>query len=303
MPAAPPAGRPGGYGYLPTAPAGTPVAACRAACRPSRRLRLPADRGTRPGARRTQPAGRARCGRQAWLLACVGHGCGRLRPGRPWLSQAGVAAVRGHGLRRPQVTAVAVVGPGPLRSTGVASGVCGSRLWSTAAGSAGAVAGRRGGHPWARLYPASALCRCPGEARSGGGGTRRHPVGAGLRTLPARTGTGAQRTATSETSASASRAAAVPPSLSAAAPGPAAPEPPPAPSGTGPAAVGARPPSRPRRPRHRRLHRPSKRRPCREAGPSGIRGPRGPTDSHGSPAQALLHHPSPSLPPSPDRTI
>ncbi len=268
---APLPGRPGGYGYPPTAPpAGRPgVTATRrpapwcpaharcAATGPSRRLRLPVGRGTRPGAPRAYPPGRARCGPQAWLLACVGRGRGRPRPGRPGLSQAG-------GL---------------------------------------ACAGPRCGHPRARPCPASSLRGCASEARSGGGWTRRHPAGAGPRTPPARTGTGALRTATSETSASASRAAAVPPSPSAAAPGPATPEPPPAPSGTGPAAVGARPPSRPRRPRHRRLHRPSKRRPCRKAGPPGIRGPRGPTDSHDSAAQALLHHPSPSLPPSPDRTI
>ncbi len=255
-PTAPPAGRPGVTATRRPTPWCPAHARC-AATGPSRRLRLPVGRGTRPGAARTYPAGRARCGPQAWLLACVGHGHGRPRPGRPGLSQAGVLP----------------------------------------------CAGPRCGHPRARPCPASSLRGCASEARSRGGWTRRHPAGAGPRTPPARTGTGALRAATSETSASASRAAAVPPSPSAAAPGPATPEPPPAPSGTGPAAVGARPPSRPRRPRHRRLHRPSKRRPCRKAGPPGSRGPRGPTDSHDSAAQALLHHPSPSLPPSPDRTI
>ncbi len=274
-------------------PAGT------AACRPRRRLavpalRLPADRAAdRPSQRYGYPQADP-----------VVPGPCPLRRHRPVPAATAARRPRHPARRRADVPR----GPGPPRSTGVASGMCGRgrpRPGRPGLSQAGVLpcTGPRCGHPRARPCPASSLRGCPSEARSGEGGRGGTPVGAGLRTPPARTGTGALRTATSETSASASRAAAVPPSPSAAAPGPATPEPPPAPSGTGPAAVGARPPSRPRRPRHRRLHRPSKPRPCRNAGPPGIRGPRGPTDSHDSPAQALLHHPSPSLPPSPDRTI
>ncbi|MGX1092629.1 hypothetical protein RKD47_003310 [Streptomyces albogriseolus] len=166
LPTVPLPGRPGGYGYAPAAPRlPRPCLPCRRVAAPA--LRLPADRAAaRPSRRygypqadpvvpgpcplrrhrpvpaataarrprhparcRTYPPGRARCGRQAWLLACVGHGCGRPRPGRPGLSQAGVLP----------------------------------------------CAGPRCGHPRARPCPASSLCGCASEARSGGGRARRHP--------------------------------------------------------------------------------------------------------------------------------
>ncbi|MEY9813026.1 hypothetical protein RKD21_003283 [Streptomyces albogriseolus] len=98
-------------------PRGCPVHACRAAAWPSRRVRLPAG-APLPG-----------------------------RPGGYGYPQAGPVVPGPCPLRRhrpvPAATAPGPVprGPGPLRSTGVASGVCGPRPRSTAAGSAGAVAG------------------------------------------------------------------------------------------------------------------------------------------------------------------